>query len=100
MRNFVGNCVNVFSLIVSQLSFNEARKLSSNPPSWLTIFSVVCFNKILLFSIGLITFVISFISLFVSGILKPIADEIFLLRKLRPASKKTSLSVLALNLNF
>ena len=42
-----------------------------NPPSWLVIFLVIPFNKIPLFSKGLITFIISFISLFFRVIPEP-----------------------------
>ena len=57
---------------------NDLRKLR-NPPSRLVIFVVVPFNKIPLFSTKLITFIISFISLFVRFITEPVIDEILLL---------------------
>ena len=56
----------------------DLRKLR-NPPSRLVIFVVVPFNKIPLFSTKLITFIISFISLFVRFITEPVIDEILLL---------------------
>ena len=49
---------------------NSVRK-SKNPLSWLELFVVVSFNKISLFSKDLITFTISFISLFVQVIPAP-----------------------------
>ena len=65
-------------LINGKLTFiNEPRTLAKNPPSWLLIFSVVPFNKILLFSRDFTTFLIYFISLFVSVTPKPITDEMF-----------------------
>ena len=57
---------------------NDLRKLR-NPPSRLVIFVVVPFNKIPLFSTKLITFIISFIPLFVRCITEPVIDEILLL---------------------
>ena len=66
-----------------------------NPPSWLVIFLVVPLNKIPLFSIDLITFITSFISLFVRVFPKPAIDEnaflIFLPIKLSTASTKVFL---------
>ena len=60
-----------------------------NCPSWLIIFLVLPFNKTPLFSKRLITFIISFILLFVRVIPEPVIDEIFLkiflLSKLSPA---------------
>ena len=47
-----------------------------NFPFWLVIFLVVPFNEISLFSKDLITFIISFISLFVRVIPEPVIDEI------------------------
>ena len=49
---------------------NGLRKFK-NPPSWLVIFLVVSFNKIPLFSKDFVTFIISFISLFIRVILVP-----------------------------
>ena len=57
---------------------NDLRKLR-NPLSRLVIFVVVPFNKIPLFSTKLITFIISFIPLFVRCITEPVIDEILLL---------------------
>ena len=54
---------------------NGLRK-SRNPPSWIIIFLVVSFNKILLFSKHAITFMTSFTSLFVSVSLEPLSFEI------------------------
>ena len=45
-----------------------------NPPSCLVLFVVVYFTKIFLFSKDLITFIISFISLLVKVIPKPLID--------------------------
>ena len=65
------------------------------PPFWLVIFLVVHFNKIPLFSKDLITFIISFTSLFVRVIPKPVIDEIrfleiFLPTELSPVSVRIS----------
>ena len=72
---------------------NDLRKLR-NPPSRLVIFVVVPFNKIPLFSTKLITFIISFIPLFVRCITEPVIDEILLLiflpTILTPASTRIS----------
>ena len=73
---------------------NGLRKLR-NPPSWLVFFLVVHFIKIPLFSKDLITFIISFISLFVRVIPQPIVNEIpfsiFLPIILSPVSTRMSL---------
>ena len=61
--------------MVNQLSFNGLRKLR-NLSSWLVITLVVPFNKMPLFFKDLITFVISFISLFVRVIPEPVIDKI------------------------
>ena len=47
------------------------------PPSWFLTFSVVALNKLVLFSWELITFIISFISMFVSVIPGPVIDKTF-----------------------
>ena len=52
---------------------NSLRKFK-NPPSGLAIFLVVPFNKTDLFSKDLITFITSFISLFVKVIPEPLLD--------------------------
>ena len=73
---------------------NGWRKLR-NLPSWQVIFVVVPFKKFL-FSEDLITFIISFISLFVRVITGHVIDEvpflIFLPIVLSPASRRISLS--------
>ena len=51
-------------------AINSLRK-SKNPLSWLELFVLVSFNKIAVFSKDLITFTISFISLFVQVISAP-----------------------------
>ena len=64
---------------------NGLRKFK-NLPSWIVIFLVVPFNKIPLFSKDLITFTISFISLFVRVIPEPLLDVNFLLCSFIPLS--------------
>ena len=59
--------VSTFFINGKAVVINGLRKLS-DPPSWLVIFLVVPFSKIPLFSKDLITFTISFISLFVNVI--------------------------------
>ena len=70
----------------------DVLRKSINPPSWLVVFVVVPFIKISVFSKDLITFTISFISLFVRVIPEPVIDEIpfliFLPIKLSPVSRK------------
>ena len=71
---------------------NDFRKLR-NPPSWQVIFSGVPFNKISLFSEGLIIFTISFVTLFVSTIPEFLNNDkgfilILLLARIYPGSKK------------
>ena len=60
------------------LSARSVRTLGNgkfkNPPSCLVLFVVVYFTKIFLFSKDLITFIISFISLLVKVIPKPLID--------------------------
>ena len=50
---------------------NKQKKLS-NPPSWLLILLVATFNEIPLFPKDFTTFIISFISLFISFIPEPL----------------------------
>ena len=64
-----------------------------NPPSWLVIFVVAPFNKIPVFFKDLITFTISFISLFVRLIPEPVTLlELFLPIILSPVSTKRLVS--------
>ena len=55
---------------------NGLRKLR-NPPSWLVMFLVVSFNKMLLFCKNLVTCIISFISLFARVIPEPMFFYLF-----------------------
>ena len=65
--------MSTFFINVKAAVINDLRKLE-NPPSSLVIFLVVHFNKISLFSNDLITFIISFISLFVRFFPEPLID--------------------------
>ena len=56
---------------------NGVRKLPRNPPSWLSIFSIVPFHKIPLFSRDLITSISYSVSLFDRVIPEPNSFEIF-----------------------
>ena len=59
-----------------------------NHPSWLVIFVVAPFNKIPLFSENLITFIMPFMSLFVSVISEPSLIGNFILSLSNPLSTK------------
>ena len=84
----LSNGVSTFFINGKSTLVNKARKLS-NTPSWLVVFPVVPFNKILLFYKDLLTYIMSFISLFVSIITIPDNNEspllIFLGEVLIPA---------------
>ena len=58
--------------IDGETTFIKGPRKLSNPSSWLIIVPVAAFHKILLFSKNLITFMISFISVFVSVIPEPL----------------------------
>ena len=65
--------------INSKLALINDLKKFRNPPSWMVIFVVVPFNKIPLLSKDLITFITSFISLFVRVIPEPLPVIYYLL---------------------
>ena len=75
MKILLANGVKTFFINGKQAVINGLRKLGK-PPFWLVIFLAVPFIKIPLFFKEFITFVISFISLFVRNISEPVIDEI------------------------
>ena len=76
-ETFLTNDVRTYFIIGKPAEINGLWKFR-NSPSWLAIFLVVYFNKTPLFSKDLITFIISFVSLFLSAILEPLLDVFFL----------------------
>ena len=70
-KTLLANGVSTFFINDKLAVINGLRKFK-NPPSWLVIFLVVPFNKIPLFSKGVITFIISLILLFVRFIFEPV----------------------------
>ena len=86
--------------MVKELSLNVWQKFK-NLSSQLVVFVVVPFNKISLFSKDLITFIISFISLFFSIILEPVIDEnYFLIILLSPESTRIPLFNFSISVLF
>ena len=71
IKTILANDVSTFFINGKEVIINGPRKLE-NHPSWLLIFLVFLFNKISLISMELMTFMKSFISLFVSVSPKPI----------------------------
>ena len=71
-KTFIANGASTFFVIGKPTLINGGRKLPSNPLFRHVIFPLIPFNKISLFSKDLITFIIFFISLFVSVIPKNI----------------------------
>ena len=69
-KRFLANDVSTFFIIGKPTEINDLRKLR-NSRLWLLIFLVVAFSKTPPFSKELITFIISFISLFVRNIPSP-----------------------------
>ena len=69
-KTFLATDVSMPFINAKPAVINGLRKLAN--PSWLVIFLVVPFNKISLFSKGLIAFMISFISVFVRIIPEPV----------------------------
>ena len=92
----LANSVSTFS-ICSKPAVTNGLKQLRNPPSWQVTFLLAPFNKIPLFSKDFITFIISFISVFVRAIPEPEIDEIpfliFLPSRLSPASTRMSLFI-------
>ena len=77
-RTLFANGVSIFFVNGKATLVNRARKLCI-PPSWLLIFLVIPLNNMFLFSKDLLTFAMSFVSLFVSVIPEPANNESFLL---------------------
>ena len=78
---------------------NDLRKFR-NPPSWMVIFVVVPLNKIPLLSKDLITFITSFISLFVGVIPEPLPVIYYLLNLSICLFKKFFPKFLAISVPF
>ena len=70
-KTFLANGISTLFINGKPAVINVLRKFN-NPLSLLVIFVVIPFNKIPLFSKDLITFIISFISLFVRVIPEPV----------------------------
>ena len=62
-KTLLAGGVSVLFINGKPAGINDRRKLT-NSSSWLVIFAIVLFNKVPLFSNDLLTFIISFISLF------------------------------------
>ena len=75
MKNLLAKSVSIL-FINGELAVNNGLRKFKNPSSLLVIFLIAPFNKSTLFFKGLITFIISFISLFVRIIFGPVIDEI------------------------
>ena len=76
-RTLLARCVSTLFINAKTAAINDLRKLR-NSSTLLVIFLVVRFNKIALFSKDLITFIWTFVSLFVTINPEPLPDANFL----------------------
>ena len=76
-RTLLARCVSTLFINAKTAAINDLRKLRNSSPL-LVIFLVVRFNKIALFSKDLITFILTFVSLFATLIPEPLPDANFL----------------------
>ena len=72
-------------------------RLLRNSPSWSVIYLLVSFYKFSLFSAGLVTFIISFISLFLKVIPERVTDETYFLIFLQIILSPISIRILQFN---
>ena len=98
-KTLLANGVSTFFINGKPAVINGLRKLK-NPPSWLVIGLVARFNKILLLSTDLITFIIPFTSFFVSVIPEPLPVLYYLLNLSICLSRKSFPKSLAISVPF